>query len=56
MDINCGVVIDGAQDLQAMGEAIFEQLLRHASGEKTKSEIAGVGENEFAPWPIGVLA
>lgn len=56
MDINCGVVIDGDADLEQMGQAIFEQLLRHASGEKTKSEIAGVGENEFAPWPIGVLA
>jgi altronate hydrolase len=38
-----------------MGQRIFEQILRHASGEKTKSEIAGVGESEFVPWPIGVV-
>ncbi|SDV47305.1 UxaA family hydrolase [Chitinasiproducens palmae] len=54
MDINCGVVIDGDATIPQMGQRIFEQLLRHASGEKTASELAGVGENEFVPWPIGV--
>jgi altronate hydrolase len=24
-----------------------------ASGKKTKSELEGVGEEEFAPWSIG---
>jgi len=24
-----------------------------ASGKKTKSELAGVGEEEFAPWMLG---
>jgi hypothetical protein len=23
---------------------------------KTKSELSGMGENEFVPWPIGILA
>lgn len=55
MDINCGVVIDGDASVQEMGQAIFEQLLRHASGERTKSELSGMGRNEFVPWPIGVL-
>lgn len=55
MDINCGVVIDGEASLEEMGERIFAQILRHASGEKTKSELAGVGESEFVPWPIGKL-
>jgi len=56
MDINCGVVIDGDATLAQMGQAIFNQILRHASGEKTKSELNGMGENEFVPWPIGVVA
>jgi len=56
MDINCGTVIDGQATLQDMGQQIFELILRTASGQKTKSEIVGMGENEFAPWPIGVLA
>jgi len=56
MDINCGVIIDGDATMAEMGQRIFEQLLRHASGERTKSELSGMGRNEFVPWPIGVLA
>jgi altronate hydrolase len=56
MDVNCGQVIDGDLSVQEMGQRIFEQLLRHASGEETKSELNGMGENEFVPWPIGVVA
>jgi len=50
------VVIDGDATLAEMGEAIFRQILRHASGERSKSELNGVGENEFVPWPLGVVA
>ncbi len=54
MDVNCGTVIDGAQSIEALGQEIFERILAVASGEKSKSEALGVGEEEFAPWPIGV--
>jgi altronate hydrolase len=56
LDIDCGPVADGSASIEQIGAAIFEQLLRHASGEKTKAEELGLGENEFVPWPIGVLA
>ncbi|SHI59867.1 D-galactarate dehydratase / Altronate hydrolase, C terminus [Roseomonas rosea] len=56
MDINCGVIIDGEATLPEMGERIFRQLLRHASGERTKSKVSGMGTNEFVPWHIGVMA
>lgn len=56
MDINCGQIIDGDKTVQQMGQEIFERLLAHASGEKTRSEDNGVGEDEFCPWQIGVLA
>jgi altronate hydrolase len=52
MDINAGVVLDGTP-LEEVGRAIFERILAVASGEKTKSELHGVGEEEFAPWSIG---
>ncbi len=52
MDINAGVILDGAP-VEQVGREIFEKILSVASGEKTKSEIAGVGEEEFAPWTIG---
>jgi altronate hydrolase len=54
MDINCGTVIDGQQTIEGMGQEVFERILAIASGEKSKSEALGVGEEEFAPWPIGV--
>ncbi|MEC5406217.1 altronate dehydratase family protein [Paraburkholderia sp. MPAMCS5] len=54
MDINCGPVIDGEATVAEMGAAIFEQIVRHASGEPTKSEALGVGANEFVPWPLGI--
>jgi altronate hydrolase len=56
MDINCGQIIDGDKSIKEMGQEIFERLLAHASGEKTKSELNGLGEDEFCPWQIGVLA
>lgn len=54
MDINCGPVIDGEKTLDEMGQEIFERILAVASGEKSKSEMLGLGADEFAPWPIGV--
>lgn len=55
MDINCGPVIDGDMDIEAMGQQIFARILDHASGAATKSEALGVGSNEFVPWPVGVM-
>ena len=54
MDINCGDVIDGVP-LEKKGQEIFEMILRTASGEKTKSEVLGYGENEYVPWYIGAV-
>jgi altronate hydrolase len=56
LDLDCGPVLDGQLSVEQMGQRIFDSLLRHASGEKTRSEELGVGENEFVPWPKGVLA
>jgi altronate hydrolase len=52
MDIDCGVILDGVP-LETVGRAIFEEVVAVASGRRTKSEQAGVGEEEFAPWTIG---
>jgi arabinonate dehydratase len=56
MDINCGLVLDGELTVPQMGERIFTQILRHASGEATKSESLGLGDNEFVPWHIGIVS
>jgi altronate hydrolase len=52
MDINCGDILDGVS-IEAKGGEIFSMILRVASGEKTKSELLGYGDNEFVPWQIG---
>lgn len=56
MDINCGAVLDGECDVQQMGQRIFEHILRAASGEKTKSELLGLGDHEFVPWHVGIVS
>jgi altronate hydrolase len=56
MDINCGRILDGELSVQEMGQQIFEQILRHASGEPTKSEALGLGDHEFVPWHMGVVS
>lgn len=54
MDINCGKVIDGEETIDSMGQAIFRYFLRVASGERSKSELLGLGDHEFLPWQIGI--
>jgi altronate hydrolase len=52
MDVNCGVILEGTR-LPVVGRQIFEEIVAVASGKRTKSELSGVGEEEFAPWIIG---
>ena len=55
MDINCGEIVDGSATIQAVGERVFEMMLSCASGERSKSEQHGYGQNEFVPWQISVI-
>jgi altronate hydrolase len=56
MDLNCGEILDGEATMQQMGERIFELMLRIASGERSKSELLGLGDHEFVPWQIGIMS
>ena len=53
MDINAGTVLDGIETVEQVGNRIFEKIISVAGGEKTKSELAGIGDEEFAPWVLG---
>jgi len=53
MDINAGTILDGAETVEQVGRRIFEKIIAVAGGEKTKSELAGIGDEEFAPWILG---
>ncbi len=50
MDINCGTIADGSENVAQAGERIFQEILNVASGKKTLSEELDVGDAEFAPW------
>jgi altronate hydrolase len=54
MDINAGRVLDGIS-LDELGAEVFEKILAVASGERSKSELAGVGEEEYNPWILGAM-
>jgi altronate hydrolase len=54
MDLNCGDILEGVS-IEAKGEEIFQTILRVASGERTKSEDLGYGDNEFVPWQVGAV-
>jgi altronate dehydratase len=55
MDFNCGTVLDGQETLADCGERVFARLLAVASGERTRSEDLGYGDNGFAPWQVGAV-
>lgn len=55
MDLDCGGIADGRESTDAAGERIFRALLRVASGERTKSELHGYGQDEFVPWQLGTV-
>ena len=54
MDINAGKILDGTTSLDDVGREIFEKIKAVASGTMSKSDELGIGEDEFAPWPIGI--
>jgi altronate hydrolase len=56
MDLNCGEILDGTASIESTGRAIFEAMLSAASGERTKSELLGLGDHEFVPWQIGIMS
>ncbi len=52
MDVNAGVALDGG-NLQDVANDIIEQFIAVASGQQSKSEAQGIGEEEFNPWILG---
>jgi altronate hydrolase len=52
MDVNAGAILTG-RSVAEVGREIFEQILAVASGQPTKSELHGIGDEEFVPWLPG---
>jgi altronate hydrolase len=55
MDINCGTILNGEEDIQEVGVRFFKMMLDCASGKKSKSELHGYGQSEFVPWSLSVI-
>ncbi len=55
IDLNAGTIVDGTASVQEVGDALFRLMLATASGEKSKSELHGYGQNEFIPWYLGAV-
>jgi altronate hydrolase len=56
IDLNCGSILEGERTVDELGEDIFQLMLATASGQASKSEMHGYGQNEFVPWQIGAIA
>jgi altronate hydrolase len=54
MDVNCGDLITGTP-MPVISQRIFDAIIRHASGEKVRSEVLGYGNDEFLPWQVGAV-
>ena len=54
MDVNCGDLINGVP-MPEISQRIVDAIIRHASGEKVRSEILGYGNDEFLPWQVGAV-
>jgi altronate hydrolase len=55
MDLNCGEVLEGTQSIDELGNQLFQLLLATASGQPSRSERHGYGQQEFVPWQISVV-
>jgi altronate hydrolase len=53
MDLNAGTILENGETVEQVGRRIFEKILAVAGGERTKSELTGMGDEEFAPWQLG---
>jgi altronate hydrolase len=55
MDLDCGPIALGEATVAEMGRKILNLAIETASGRRTKSELAGLGGEEFQPWVIGAV-
>lgn len=52
MDMDMGTVLS-SESIEQAGGRLFDAILATSSGQKTKSELLGYGDDEFVPWSIG---
>lgn len=55
MDFDCGGIVNGRQSIAEAGAALLRLMIDTASGVPSKSELNGLGDNEFLPWQLGAV-
>ncbi|MBF9035833.1 altronate dehydratase [Rhodobacterales bacterium HKCCE2091] len=55
MDLNCGDILSAGVSVADKGAEILDLIVATASGQVTRSEALGLGDNEFVPWQIGAV-
>ncbi|GAB3261008.1 UxaA family hydrolase [Kineosporia babensis] len=55
IDIDCSGIVEEGIDVAAIGRQIYDRVLEVASGELTRSEELGAGQEEIVPWQIGAV-
>jgi altronate hydrolase len=55
IDLNAGSIADGTTSIEEVAERLFRLMLDTCSGERSKSERHGYGQNEFVPWQVGAV-
>ena len=48
-----GTILDGTETVEQVGHRLLDKIVSVASGERTQSELNGMGDEEFAPWQLG---
>ncbi len=55
IDLNAGLILEGAETLKSMGRQIYEKILAVAQGELTKAERLGHREFSVSRYPFAAL-
>ncbi len=55
MDFDSGPIVEGTLTVEEAGERLFRLMLAVASGQRTCSEVNGIGDREFVPWLQGAI-
>lgn len=53
IDLNAGTIITGEDTIESKGEALFELIIKVASGEITPKAVQ-LGQDDFIPWKRGI--
>jgi len=55
IDLNAGLILEGSETLESMGQRIYDAILAVSQGEATKAERLGHREFSISRYPFAIL-